>query len=57
MPNEANSNILFNLFQAILIFLGRPVVQTQLTAIGLIIVLAWLLSKWLWFLKNRLFLY
>lgn len=53
MENTTDIQVLFDLFKTIRLFLGRPVVQYQLAAIVLALLVAWLLLKGLWTLIAR----
>ncbi len=55
MSSELSRDNLLIFLKKVLIFLSRPSVQIQLLAFVIAMLLAWLLSKWLWSLLPKRF--
>ncbi|MEM7117641.1 MAG: mechanosensitive ion channel domain-containing protein [Chloroflexota bacterium] len=53
MPEETNISLLQNLIDKLEIFMQRPQVQSQIITIGVVLILALLLSRMLWLIISR----
>jgi hypothetical protein len=53
IPTEIHSTLLSDLLVKVLIFLQRPAIQIQLLGIAGSMLLAWLLTRWIWSKTRR----